>query len=779
MNSSARTPGATLSRTDQWLQLAATLLFAAILAVLVVLGMRGADRLQSASSALQLVSQLADQPQLINAELTLIQRGLETTTYVGGSVRNLRELSDGTSQTFQALRGQLEEARLAGDPDIRQGLNAVTTRWQTLERRLSTIQSRRGVELYTDTPAGSELSAPGRRMKAAVDDLLATQTQNLQLMGRDSARLGAVLREAVDDAGLRLRGLLLGGATVAALLLGLMLYYAWRSRQAARAASAAQRQVANILDTVREGLFLVDRDMRLGQTFSHSLRELLRIAAPAGLHFEQVLKPLVDAKTVTAALKYLGLLWKDKVNEELIESVNPLSEIEVVFSNPRGGKDVRYLAFSFRRVRAADAAGDYLLGVVADVTDRVLLARELETVKAESDSQATLQLQLLRLNEHPLRGFLASADVALRKSNAVLTGSGIEQEDLRKKLNGVFRELHAVKGEAAALSLGSFVQRIHAIENSLSALRGRNQLSGNDFLPVVVRLDELINHLAQIRSMQERVAALRSLGRSGAGEEDGAEDEESHGDTTVLGESAAAAAGGAGGAASAAGASGMAGGTGGTGGTGGAGRAGARGAGAAAGARARPNPLVELLGNLTQEVGRAQGRAVRLVTRGLEEVPTHYAAMIKDICIQMIRNSVAHGIEPVEQRVRAGKPAEGTVQISFGADGADEYMLTVEDDGHGLSYEQIVDRALRLDMISPQQAVTLDRAAVYRLIFQAGFSTSEEVSEHAGRGVGLDAVSNLVREHGGRIGVSTSAGRYTRFRVLLPRAASLSASTAA
>jgi chemotaxis protein histidine kinase CheA len=96
-------------------------------------------------------------------------------------------------------------------------------------------------------------------------------------------------------------------------------------------------------------------------------------------------------------------------------------------------------------------------------------------------------------------------------------------------------------------------------------------------------------------------------------------------------------------------------------------------------------------------------------------------------------------------------------------------VLTVEDDGHGLNYEQIVDKALRLDLITPQQAMALDRAALYRLIFQPGFSTSDLVTEHAGRGVGLDAVSSLVREHGGRIGVSTAAGRYTRFKVLLPR----------
>ncbi len=90
-----------------------------------------------------------------------------------------------------------------------------------------------------------------------------------------------------------------------------------------------------------------------------------------------------------------------------------------------------------------------------------------------------------------------------------------------------------------------------------------------------------------------------------------------------------------------------------------------------------------------------------------------------------------------------------------------------------------MERALRLDLLSPHQALTLDWANIYRLIFEPGFTTADAVSEHAGRGVGLDAVSTRVRETGGKIAVSTAAGRYTRFRVLLPRLGSGSAASVA
>jgi two-component system chemotaxis sensor kinase CheA len=152
---------------------------------------------------------------------------------------------------------------------------------------------------------------------------------------------------------------------------------------------------------------------------------------------------------------------------------------------------------------------------------------------------------------------------------------------------------------------------------------------------------------------------------------------------------------------------------------------------------------------------------------------------VKDICIQMIRNSIMHGIEDADQRRDSGKLEEGTLQVSFTQENEEEYLLTIEDDGRGLNYEQIIDKALKQGMVKPQQAMTLERAAVYKLIFQPGFSTASEVSEHAGRGVGLDAVSNWVRESGGNIAVSTVTGQYTRFKVVLPKSVSTALSSSA
>jgi two-component system chemotaxis sensor kinase CheA len=160
---------------------------------------------------------------------------------------------------------------------------------------------------------------------------------------------------------------------------------------------------------------------------------------------------------------------------------------------------------------------------------------------------------------------------------------------------------------------------------------------------------------------------------------------------------------------------------------------------------------------------------VRLQTEGLGKIPQVYAGVVKDISIQMIRNSICHGIEQPDDRAIAGKTRGGTIRVTFYDQGTDDYGLTVEDDGRGLDYERILDKALRDGLLKPEQAMQLDRASIFRLIFQPGFTTASTVSEHAGRGVGLDVVSAMIRERGGRIGVSTAPGQYTRFKILLPK----------
>jgi len=713
----------------QVLPIAIATLFAAILTALLTLGIQRATQLQSASSALQLASELRSQPQFFSTQLTLVQRGLEARSYVGEPLREIGKAREGFLTALDQIDRNLDGAGLGTSTEIQRVRGALEAAWNRVEPQLAEVVRHEGSP-YVDTLSGSRLSQSGRYLKAAVDDALTAQPAAVRDVGGALKDLAGGLREAVASRGGSLRTFLLIGAAVSAMLLALMLYFALRSRRSADDARRAQRQVTDILATVREGLFLLDRNLNVGSVSSNSLAQILRTEAVRDTSFEELLRPLVPAKTLATATKFVNLLWKEKVHEDLIESVNPLSQVEVRFPRAQGGQESRHLAFGFKRVRSDAGQGEFLLGTVTDVTDRVAMSKELEQSKADNQAQLDLMMQLLQVPAPQLQSFVREADMALRKSNAILKQPGREEAELRTKLNGVFREVHTLKGESAGLGLASITARLHQLESSLVALRDRADVDGNDFIPIVVKLDELMSYLSGVGQFADRLSEVKPP-RAGI---DSLADTAQSVVPPLLAQQMITA----------------------------------------------PGPSLEqLLQQAATEAAMAQGKKVQLQCRGLDDVPSAYRKAAKEIGLHMVRNAVVHGVESPEQRRGASKPEVANVRVVFEPAGAEGYLLIVEDDGQGLVYERILDKALRSGLVGPADAAKMERPAVYGLIFRPGFTTAETVSDHAGRGVGLDAVSHVVRELGGTIGVATAEGKYTRFKMKLPHASEAANTNAA
>jgi two-component system chemotaxis sensor kinase CheA len=119
---------------------------------------------------------------------------------------------------------------------------------------------------------------------------------------------------------------------------------------------------------------------------------------------------------------------------------------------------------------------------------------------------------------------------------------------------------------------------------------------------------------------------------------------------------------------------------------------------------------------------------------------------------------------PADRAVQ-DKPEIGTVAVQFVRAGVDGYQLSVQDDGHGLDHDKIRAEAVRQGVLSAAEAANIDPRKLATFIFRPGFTT---VSEGGARGIGMDVVRDLVNKAGGRVGVATKPGEYTRFRVTLP-----------
>lgn len=169
---------------------------------------------------------------------------------------------------------------------------------------------------------------------------------------------------------------------------------------------------------------------------------------------------------------------------------------------------------------------------------------------------------------------------------------------------------------------------------------------------------------------------------------------------------------------------------------------------------------------LIRDVAGKVGKEVDLVTSGGDtELDRTIVEQIGDPLIHMVRNSVDHGIESPEERVRAGKDSTGTVHLSARHQGGN-IVIELRDDGAGLDRDRILAKALENGVIGPDQVLT-DRE-VYELIFAPGFSTAETVTDLSGRGVGMDVVRRNIETLHGKIEIDSKPGMGTVFSVHLP-----------
>ena len=136
----------------------------------------------------------------------------------------------------------------------------------------------------------------------------------------------------------------------------------------------------------------------------------------------------------------------------------------------------------------------------------------------------------------------------------------------------------------------------------------------------------------------------------------------------------------------------------------------------------------------------------------------------------LLRNAIAHGIETPEQRLSEGKPDTGVINFTFDKDGS-ELVFTLSDDGTGINLTRIREKAIEKGLIKSTEELNDDQ--LIQFIFEPGFSTSEEVSQLSGRGIGMDVVASEIQNLGGEILVHTEAGQGSTFIIRVPYTATL------
>jgi len=169
---------------------------------------------------------------------------------------------------------------------------------------------------------------------------------------------------------------------------------------------------------------------------------------------------------------------------------------------------------------------------------------------------------------------------------------------------------------------------------------------------------------------------------------------------------------------------------------------------------------------VVRDIGRKQNKEIELIIHGEEtEVDKKVADMLSEPLVHMVRNSCDHGIESREQRLKAGKPAKGTVILNAMQEGRN-IIIKIIDDGRGLDRNRIYEKAIKMGL-NPCSA---QDNQIFQYIFYPGLSTKNEVTEISGRGVGMDVVRTTIKKLNGDINIISEEGKGTEITLTLPMA---------
>ena len=172
------------------------------------------------------------------------------------------------------------------------------------------------------------------------------------------------------------------------------------------------------------------------------------------------------------------------------------------------------------------------------------------------------------------------------------------------------------------------------------------------------------------------------------------------------------------------------------------------------------------MNRLVRDLAAKQNKQIDLTLSGEDtELDRNIVEELSDPLVHMIRNACDHGVEKPEARIAKGKPGLGTVHLRAFHRGGN-IVIQIQDDGNGLSKDKLLAKAREKGIVKPNEI--LSEKDIYNLIFAAGFSTAEKITDISGRGVGMDVVRRNIEKLRGKVDIDTVLGGGTTFTIYLP-----------
>jgi len=457
----------------------------------------------------------------------------------------------------------------------------------------------------------------------------------------------------------------------------------------------AKRETDMILANLEGGLFLLDRDLVIASQHSAELNTIFEETDLANNNLLVILQNKISDHVLESTRSYLELLLQDDKDEEMFKDLNPLIEVATTIQ----GK-IKYQTYKFRRIKNKENTTTGLIATVNDVTKEVNLLHSLEEEKAESKKKMDWMLCILNIDPSLLKDFIVSVEEEMGHVDSALDilVQNQKQDDV---LDGIYRSIHTIKGNASLLELNFLADQAHLAEDTVTILRKKFQIMREDKKKLYEEVEGIHKTYQELKSLIDQISKIHDQFRPKRSYEH--------------------------------------------------------------------QRLIDSLNRLIDSLAKQYNKSVTLDHKALigDAIPYQYRLVIRDILVQFVRNALYHGIESIPDRKRYGKAERGKITVA-GKTEDSRFVLSFEDDGHGIDLNKLKKKITESGKFSQTRIDSMSRNDLIQAIFMPGLSTADSTDLTAGRGYGLDIVKQKIEKIGGKVTVESKQNEFTRFIVFLP-----------
>ena len=465
-------------------------------------------------------------------------------------------------------------------------------------------------------------------------------------------------------------------------------------------------EINKLLENINIGLCIIDKNFNIGNTYSKEILNILNIESIDNQNLYTLLEPLILNKEKANAFKdYTELINNSSIKDNFLKTINPLKEVLV--SIEQAGKIFeKHLLCDFNFIKNESAEREFSIVTIKDNTDIYLLKEEIEENKRKEDNEYLLLQKVL--NNHPLtiKEFIEHSINDLNQINTLL------QEDKPKEkyyqlLETIFRITHNIKGNASIIDMPVIVEMAHHLEDKISIFLKEDKIANNNIIMEIgVKINAIKSEFKLLKKLIERIQFfIVSYYTSNQ-------------------------------------------------------------------KKLSENLIEELINNLQKFIDKINNQNEKVIKfdysqfekeKIVQLIEYQNLQFIKDCLIQLLGNSVSHGVETKKERKEKNKDTQAKLSLRTQID-SQHVKIIFQDDGRGINEQAIKEKAKDKGI----EISNKSQEEIFNLIFLKGFSTSESISQDSGRGMGMDIIKDAIEKMKGAIKIESVANAFTRFIITLP-----------